>query len=455
MQVINFGPIDNADIQLTNCSFFAGKNNVGKSVMAHLVYSIMKVFSPTMEEVSNYLPELVENELTKLIEELVKKSSKTKPSPQKSSKKSTRKSSQKSGGIWKVSQRDIKRIAELSQKNREKIKKRINEELSSYCHDKLKERIMSEITYVFSASVYDYIRQGEDNARINFMYEDTIYNCIFSLGIYKKSQSTRAETRIVVDDNFLNKYIEELFKTPIKHLKGKNIRYRWEKDGKLSVKYPYRPPAEKLYDMPSEIYKPWRTYYIPAGRAGLLEGYKVVSSAFYKTAPTAAFSEGEPPSITGVVADYYSLLMNFKGKKGHFNKMATDMLSKTMEGVLEVDSSEHPFSMMRYRIKPKKGKDMVIDMTNASSMVKELAPLYMVVAEKLQPNDMLIIEEPESHLQSKTQLELAEFFFELAKDGVRILVTTHSELMLRQSFQMFNQKDLSISGNLFIFKLSE
>jgi predicted ATPase len=206
--------------------------------------------------------------------------------------------------------------------------------------------------------------------------------------------------------------------------------------------------------MPSELYKPWRTYYIPAGRAGLLEGYKVVSCAFFRTAPTASLSEEKPPNITGVVADYYSLLMDFKGKKGHYNKIAKEMLSKTMEGLLEVDSDEHPFSVMKYRIKPKKGKDLIIDVTKASSMVKELSPIFMVVSEKLKPNDMLIIEEPESHLQSQTQLELAEFFFKLSKEGVRILVTTHSELLLRQSFQMFNQKNLPISGNLFIFKVS-
>jgi predicted ATPase len=125
-----------------------------------------------------------------------------------------------------------------------------------------------------------------------------------------------------------------------------------------------------------------------------------------------------------------------------------------MEGLVEMDSDEYPFSMMKYRLKSPDNKETIIDITKASSMVKELAPVFMLVAEKLKPNDILIIEEPESHLQSKTQLELAEFFFNLSKEGVRILVTTHSELMLRQSFQLFNEKNLPITGNLFIFKES-
>jgi predicted ATPase len=155
-----------------------------------------------------------------------------------------------------------------------------------------------------------------------------------------------------------------------------------------------------------------------------------------------------------VVADYYGLLMNFEGKKGPYNSISKEMLSKTMEGLVALDSNEYPFSMMTYRLRSQDNKEIVIDISNASSMVKELAPVFMLVSEKLQPNDILIIEEPESHLQSKTQLELAEFFFNLCREGARILITTHSELMLRQSFQLFNEKDLSISGNLFIFKES-
>lgn len=460
MQIINFGPIENADIQLTNCSFFAGKNNVGKSVTAQLLYGIMKVYNPTLKKLSRYLPELVETEFTNLVEEVVRKSTKTKPPSRKSSKKSgksksrSRKPAKKVSGVWKVSQKDLQQIEELAKKRMSKTKTRVNDELSSFCHEILKEEMEKEIKYVFSSSIYDYIRLGEDNAKINFDYEDSIFRCIFSMGIYTKSQSIRLETKVLVDDAFIKNYIKDMFKTPIKHLKGKNIRYVWEQSGKLSVKFPFRMPNVKIYNLPSETYKPFNTYYVPAGRAGLLEGYKVVSHAFYKSAPTASFEDGKPPSISGVVADYYSLLMSFDGKKGHYNKMSKEMSLKTLGGLLEIESNEYPFSVMKYRIKTQEGDETVIDITKASSMVKELAPIFMVVAEKLKPYDILIVEEPESHLQSKTQLELAEFFFNLSMEGIRILMTTHSELMLRQCFQLFDQKNLPISGNLFIFKPS-
>jgi predicted ATPase len=454
LRVVNFGPIDKANIQLTNCSFFAGNNNVGKSVMAQLLYSILKVFSPTMEEVSNYLPELIENEFISLVEEVVAKSPKTKPKPKKKSKgKKTKSTSETVGGTWKVSQKDLNTISSLSRKNKKEIRTRINAQLSAFFHEALKEKIRQEMMYVFSSSIYDYVRIGQSNAKLLFEYKDNLYDCIHTMGIYRKSQSIRSETGIKVNSAFLDSYIQDMFKLPLKHLKGKTIKYKWEK-GKLIVKFPLRSTPEKVYNLPRDTYQPWKVYYIPAGRAGLLEGYRIVSNAFYKAAPLASISDGKQPSITGVVADFYSLLMSFDGTKGHYNEMALDMLSRTMGGVLEMDSDEYPFSVMKYRIRSADDHETVMDVTKASSMVKELAPIFMVVSEKLNPNDILIIEEPESHLQSKTQMELADFFFNLSKDGVRILLTTHSELMLRQSFQLFNQKDLPITGNLFIFKES-
>jgi len=166
-----------------------------------------------------------------------------------------------------------------------------------------------EIMYVFSSSIYDYIRLGEENAKIHFHYEDSIFQCIFSLGIYRKSQSMRLETNVQVDDDFLTQYLKDMFKAPIRYIKGKNIRYTWEPSGKLIINFPFKGATEKVYYSPSDSYRPWDTYYIPAGRAGLLEGYKVVSHAFYKSAPTASLKQGNPPSISGVIADYYSLLI--------------------------------------------------------------------------------------------------------------------------------------------------
>jgi predicted ATPase len=446
MQVANFGPIDKANIQLTNCAFFAGKNNVGKSVMAQLLYSILKVVSPTLDEATDIIPELVEEEFTNLITEVAKKSPKTKPA--------SKKTKGKNGGSWKISQKDLKTIKSLSKERKSKIIGRINKKLSKFCHDAMKEKVKGEMMYTFSSPIFDYIRLGQDSAKILLEYKDNIFDLVYTMGVYRKSKSIRCETVAKVDSDFLGKYLDEMFKGSIKHLKGKGIRYSYEKGGKLNVKFPHRAIEEKIYNLPSEIYKPWNIYFLPSGRAGLLEGFKVVSSAFYKGAPVTFLSKNKPSSVTGVVADYYGLLMNFEGKKGPYNKMAKEMLSKTMEGMVELDSKDSPFTIMKYRLKSPDNKETVIDITKASSMVKELAPVFMLVSEKLQPNDILIIEEPESHLQSKTQLELAEFFFNLSREGARILVTTHSELMLRQSFQLFNEKDLNISGNLFIFKES-
>lgn len=46
--------------------------------------------------------------------------------------------------------------------------------------------------------------------------------------------------------------------------------------------------------------------------------------------------------------------------------------------------------------------------------------------------DLLIIEEPEAHLRPNHQLSLARAIARLVRNGVRILVTTHSDYFLHQ-----------------------
>jgi predicted ATPase len=65
-------------------------------------------------------------------------------------------------------------------------------------------------------------------------------------------------------------------------------------------------------------------------------------------------------------------------------------------------------------------------------MIKEVAPIYLIVRELIRPDDVLIIEEPESHLHPGAQLRLAQIVCRLVDSGVKVLITTHSDLLLRQ-----------------------
>ncbi|MCS7141565.1 MAG: AAA family ATPase [Candidatus Nitrosocaldus sp.] len=50
----------------------------------------------------------------------------------------------------------------------------------------------------------------------------------------------------------------------------------------------------------------------------------------------------------------------------------------------------------------------------------------------VRPNSLLILEEPEAHLHPELQRKMARVLAMLARSGVRVLVTTHSDLLLEE-----------------------
>jgi predicted ATPase len=67
-----------------------------------------------------------------------------------------------------------------------------------------------------------------------------------------------------------------------------------------------------------------------------------------------------------------------------------------------------------------------IDLYNASSSIKQLAPLLLYLRYRAQENDLLIIDEPEMNLHPESQAKLLEVLGMLVNAGVNVLLTTHS-----------------------------
>ncbi len=69
---------------------------------------------------------------------------------------------------------------------------------------------------------------------------------------------------------------------------------------------------------------------------------------------------------------------------------------------------------------------------NSSSMISELAPVVLYLRHIVQPGEVLIIEEPESHLHPAMQVEFIRQLAGVVRSGIRVMLTTHSEWVLEE-----------------------
>ena len=87
-----------------------------------------------------------------------------------------------------------------------------------------------------------------------------------------------------------------------------------------------------------------------------------------------------------------------------------------------------------YKLNQLNGKDFFIavntelniDVHNASSSIKQLAPLILYLRYRAETNNFLIIDEPEMNLHPESQAKLLEVLAMLVNAGVNVLLTTHS-----------------------------
>ena len=73
-----------------------------------------------------------------------------------------------------------------------------------------------------------------------------------------------------------------------------------------------------------------------------------------------------------------------------------------------------------------------IPLHRASSSARGLSDLYFFLKHSACHNHLLIIDEPESHLDTANQVQLARMLAHFVRAGVRVLITTHSDYLLKE-----------------------
>lgn len=178
-------------------------------------------------------------------------------------------------------------------------------------------------------------------------------------------------------------------------------------------------------------------FFLPAARSGIAHGHKIIASTLVRQSPFAAIRPLEVPVFSGVIADFMGNLLTMG--QARREKLTPDLASvvdflerEVVRGKVNLEESELPYPEIYYEPfagQPYTGK---FAFRQTSSMVSELAPVILFLKHLVRPGDLLILEEPESHLHPASQRRMAQGIVRLVNAGVRVLITTHSDYFLGQ-----------------------
>ncbi len=185
-------------------------------------------------------------------------------------------------------------------------------------------------------------------------------------------------------------------------------------------------------------------YYLPADRAALMDTRSLIVASLIRRSMHTGLERGEAlPALTGVLGDYLEKLVVFEDytqreQKDGWN-LARMLEIEILKGELRENRSETGHTTFTYR---PAGRTEEIPIRQASSMVSEVAPLVLYLRQVVQPGDVLIIEEPESHLHPGMQAAFTRQLAAVVRAGVRMMITTHSDYVLEELGNLVRMSEL-------------
>jgi predicted ATPase len=178
--------------------------------------------------------------------------------------------------------------------------------------------------------------------------------------------------------------------------------------------------------------------YIPAERAGMMRTLKqllrlllATSAPLHKRKVIQLMSERiRLPGANMLFLEQLLGVEKFtqREREKAYVAPALDLLEEVLGGRIEV---YWDLSVRYYPF----GVEKPLKLINTSAMVSELSAIY-ILSGTLKEGWWLIVEEPEAHVHPKGQATIARYFAKLARLGVNVMATTHSDIIALKLAQM-------------------
>lgn len=405
----NFGPITEGDVEFRPLTVFVGPSNTGKSYLATMIYALHRYFAENLDMPPYVFPRRIR-------------------SPGLTNKKVIDPEVKKDLDAWLASVVEKGELAPLSE--------RIEDTICSVVEgaEDMAIPVEGETLRCFGVETFsELIRRPRAQAAeivVDLQQRDEESSMQYRLKI-RRNAKFRVTGNIIGRMTTFSDLMRSSGDAP-RFLGG--LLYMASRSNKDDVFY-LRLLA-MLSDMTRNILTDSlrrHTYYLPADRTGVMHSHKVVVSALVQNATTAGLRPAtDVPILSGVLADFLGQLIQMAGNRRSKRKRNDDALASQIEktvlrGRVHVDAPDENYPHFVYR---PEGWKTELPLMRSSSMVSELAPIVLYLRHIVRPGDILIIEEPESHLHPAMQVEVIQRLVEVVRSGIRVIVTTHSEWVL-------------------------
>ena len=413
ISVKNFGPIAEGSVDLKPLTIFVGPSNTGKSYMATAVYAVMQAcsyFAPTKDKVKIdagvFHAPIQRNMLaaqTDRFEEFAE------------------------------ILRAIQRWASQESGKREGSEELALSSLPSMYSSWLRDETLQLLKLIQAAAV-ERLRQIHGNSTEVVSNGKSISD--FRLSMQRDVPPLKLEFQLTNGDMPSPKF--ELSKIAVSADMIKfieKIPTSSDRDWNFPIFLEVlKIPMERLVS--NEL--PSRNYYLPAARSGVVQGQKVLAAALVRQSSRFGVERIDLPTLPDLSTEFLSHLLQMdrslnQGQSDALSNAIAFIETMVLQGSIDLDESgglPNPDIVYLQGDQDSPEKKFTLDQT--SSMVSELAPLVLFLKYLVRSGDLLILEEPESHLHPAAQRQLARGIVRLVNAGVKVLITTHSDIIISQ-----------------------
>ena len=201
---------------------------------------------------------------------------------------------------------------------------------------------------------------------------------------------------------------------------------------------------ENLFYIAASTTERGGTHYLPAARSGIMQSHRVIASSLVARSTRAGLERfPELPTFSGVMADFMQRLILYEEDRAT-NRPMSDLADALEREALtgRIRTSRPPGGGYPEFVYRPQNTKQDIRLSRASSMVSELAPVVLFLRGTIERDDMLIIEEPEAHLHPAAQTQMAVTLARMVRAGVRVVVTTHSDWLLKEIGNLMREGEL-------------